>query len=123
TADSGLSPPDRRALRPVALPELSRASESVRRQLRDAYASLTRKIADGSTGPSELGAAYGQMGMLLMAAEYRDEAETCFADAQRLAPDDVRWPYYLAQSYKARGQTVKSVAAFERALTLQPDDQ
>jgi tetratricopeptide (TPR) repeat protein len=114
---------DRPVLRPVSLPELSRASESVRRQLRDAYASLTRKVEEGSTSTSELAAAYGHMGMLLMAAEYRDEAETCFVDAQVLAPDDVRWPYYLAHSYKARGQTVKSAAAFERALTLQPNDQ
>jgi tetratricopeptide (TPR) repeat protein len=121
--EPGLTLPDRSALRPVSLPELSRASEPVRRQLQDAYASLTRKVDEGSTTTSELAAAYGHMGMLLMAAEYRDEAETCFGQAEVLAPNDVRWPYYLAHSYKARGQTVKSVAAFERALRLQPNDQ
>jgi tetratricopeptide (TPR) repeat protein len=115
--------PDPRALRPVSLPDLSRASESVRRQLRDAYASLTRNVEEGSTTTPGLAAAYGHLGMLLMAAEYRDEAEVCFVDAQLLAPDDVRWPYYLAHSYKARGQTAKSLAAFERALMLQPNDQ
>jgi tetratricopeptide (TPR) repeat protein len=110
-------------LRPVSLPDLSRASESVRRQLGDAYASLTRSRDEASTTTSQLAQAHGQMGMLLMAAEYRDEAETCFVDAQLLAPDDVRWPYYLGHLYKARGETVKSVAAFEQALQLQPNDQ
>ncbi len=114
---------DRPVLRPVSLPDLSRASESVRRQLRDAYASLTQSKDQAGATTSQLAQAYGQMGMLLMAAEYRDEAEACFVDAQVLAPDEARWPYYLGHSYKTRGETVKSVAAFERALRLQPNDQ
>jgi len=113
----------RPVLRPVSLPDLSRASESVRRQLRDAYASLTRSIDESSTTSAQLAQAHGRMGMLLMAAEYRDEAEACFVDAQVLAPDEARWPYYLGHLYKTRGETVKSVSAFERALSLQPDDQ
>jgi tetratricopeptide (TPR) repeat protein len=117
--DTRADPP---VLRPVALPDLSRASDSVARQLRDAHASLTRTLGEpGSTNP-ERASAYGQMGMLLMAAEYRDEAAECFLDAQALAPDDIRWPYYLAHLYKARGETVKSAAAFEAALRLRPDD-
>ena len=115
--------PDRHAFAPVLLPDLSRASESVRRQLRDAYGSLTERIGEPGTTTSQLAQAYGHMGMLLMAAEYPDEAEACFIDAQVLAPDDIRWPYYLGHRYKTRGETLKSVAAFERALRLQPDDQ
>ena len=115
-------PPGRHALRPVALPDLSRASESVARQLRDAHVSLTRTLAEVSRTDAELGRAYGQMAMLLMAAEYRDEAEACFLDAQGLAPDEIRWPYYLGHLYKARGETLKSAAAFAQALRLQPDD-
>jgi tetratricopeptide (TPR) repeat protein len=114
---------DRPVLRLVPLPDLSRASASVRQQLRDAHAALTRSTNDASATIVQLAQAYGRMGMLMMAAEYRDQAEACFVDAQALAPDEVRWPYYLGHLYKTRGETVKSVAAFERALALQPNDQ
>ena len=60
--------------------------------------------------------------MLLMAAEYRDEAAACLLDAQSLAPDEIRWPYYLGHLYKAQGETLKSTAAFEQALRLRPGD-
>jgi len=113
---------DRRVFRTVALPDLSRASGSVARQLRDAHASLTRTLGEPSRTNAELAGQYGHMGMLLMAAEYRDEAAACFIDAQALAPDEIRWPYYLGHLYKARGETVKSTAAFEHALRLQPAD-
>src|SRR5580765_4932748 len=56
-------------LRKVALPDLSHAAPSVQQQLRDLYTSLERKIAATSTSNDELALAYGQMGMLLMAAE------------------------------------------------------
>jgi len=106
----------------VSLPDLSRASESVKAQLRDSYASLTRTIGAQNATPSERAAAYGRMGMLFMAAEYRDEAERCFVAAQALAPDDARWPHYLAHLYRAQGDAEKSVASFERARALKPDD-
>jgi tetratricopeptide (TPR) repeat protein len=69
-----------------------------------------------------LATAFGQYGMVLQAAEFFDVAEPCYLNAQRLAPDEVRWPYYLAGLYKSRGETDKAEASFKRALTLQPDD-
>jgi tetratricopeptide (TPR) repeat protein len=107
---------------PVSLPDLSRASESAKAQLRESYESLTRAVTAPNATPSERAAAYGRMGMLFMAAEYRDEAERCLLAAQALAPDDVRWPHYLAHLYRAQGDTDKAVASFERARALKPDD-
>jgi len=60
--------------------------------------------------------------MLLLAAEYRDQAESAFLNAQTFSPRDPRWPYYLAQLYKLKGAAPQSMAAFTRALELQPDD-
>jgi len=94
----------------------------VKAQLRDGYASLTRTTGAPNATPAERAAAYGRMGMLFMAAEYRDEAERCLLAAQALAPDDRRWPYYLAHLYRAQGDAEKSAASFERARALKPDD-
>jgi tetratricopeptide (TPR) repeat protein len=109
-------------LRKLTLPDLSRAAPSVQQQLRDVHASLDRKIAATSTSNDDLALAYGQMGMLFMAAEFRGEAEGALLNAQTFNPRDARWPYYLGQLYKIKGDTPGSAAAFARALQLEPDD-
>lgn len=113
---------DRRSLRPVTLPDLAGATPVVRDQVRDRYTLFKQRIDDPSTSTADLGAAYGEMGKLFMAAEYRGEAESCLLNAEALAPGDMRWPYYLGQLYKVQGETSKSAAAFERALKAQPDN-
>jgi tetratricopeptide (TPR) repeat protein len=113
---------DRASLRPVSLPDLSRVAEPVRAQLREGDARLRRAAADSTTSSSDLAAAYGEMGKLLMAAEYREEAEASLIDAEALNPGDFKWPYYLAHLYRARGGATESAAAFERAVRLQPRD-
>jgi tetratricopeptide (TPR) repeat protein len=106
----------------VSLPDLSGAADSVRKQLREREGSLTARIRTAGTTDAELGAEYGEMGKLLMAAEYDDAAEPCFLNAQALVPADVRWPYYLGHLYDRRGQPAQSAAAFERAIQLRPAD-
>ena len=108
-------------LLPAPLPDVSRVDPGVQAQVRGRYETLNRAIADKADAP-ELAAAYGQYGMVLQAAEYYDVAEPCYLNAQKLAPDEIRWPYYLASLYKSRGETDKAEAAFKRALELRPDD-
>ena len=108
--------------RPVSLPDVSRAADSVQEQLRARYASLKLTADNSNTPAAVLGNEYGEMGKLLMAAEYRDAAEPCFLNAQALMPSDIRWPYYLAHLYRLRGEPAKSAAYFESTLRLQPDD-
>ena len=103
------------ALRPVSLPDLSRLPPVVQRQLKDQYDDLTQKQTNPSA-TKELADAYGRTGMLMQAAEYFVEAEPALLEAEQLAPDDMRWPYYLGHLYKTRGDTAKSAAAFERAV-------
>ena len=103
-------------LLPVVLPDLSRMNASVQAQLREAYARLM------VVGSGERSEAYGQLAKLLMASEYLDEAEVCFQNAQRLLPDDFRWPYYLGHIFKNKGQLANAVGHLEHALQLRPTD-
>ena len=119
---SVLKPPEGQGFRPVALPDFSLMEEPVREQMRAAYSSLAARIEHPEASRVELGQAYGEMGKFLMAATYLDAAESCYLNAQTLAPDDRRWPYYLGRLYKIRGPLAKSAASFERALQLQPND-
>jgi tetratricopeptide (TPR) repeat protein len=113
---------DRQALRPVTLPDLSRVSPSVRQQLTEQYAALMAAIEKTTAPDAELGAAYGEMGKLLMAAEFPAEAEPLYLNAQALAAGDPRWSYYLGHLYRARGDTAKAAALFQRTLQLWADD-
>jgi len=58
----------REKLLPVSLPDLSRVDQSVQAQARERYAALTRKM-NSSVAPADLATAYGELGMVLQAAE------------------------------------------------------
>ena len=114
----------RAALQPVSLPEISTVTQpAAREQLRDAYATLDARLKDPGAAPAELANRFGEMGRLLMAAEFVVAAEPFFQNAEALSPGDRRWPYYLGHVYRVRGDVNASASAFERALTLAPSDE
>ena len=106
----------------AALPDLSNADVFVREQVRAQHESLTAVIQSPGADAATRGEAYGEMGMLLMAAGLFDAAETHLQQAQTLAPDDLRWPYYLGHLHKTNGELDDSAAAFNEVLRIQPDD-
>jgi tetratricopeptide (TPR) repeat protein len=112
--------PSKAALMPVALPDLSAAAPSVQRQLQEEYAALPGRTT-GAIAPDDRAAAYGHMGVLLMAAEFRQAAIPYLVNAQRLAPRDSRWPYYLAHLNRLENRLPEAAALFEQARQLQAD--
>jgi tetratricopeptide (TPR) repeat protein len=98
----------------ATLPDLSRTEKSVQEQIEASYRTLQSKPNDAD--------AYGAVGNLLLAAEYYDGAEPFYLHAQALAPDDVRWPYYLGHVYMNRASPDKAITSFERVLQLKPGD-
>lgn len=120
---TGCSPqPKRPALQPVPLPDVSASPEPVRRQIESAHGSLTKAVDARGTPTTELASAYGNLGMILMAADYVEAAVPCFANAQLLQPGEARWPYYLGQVYWGQGDASRAASAFERSGQLRPDD-
>ena len=117
-------------LLPIVLPDLSGMHPAVQQQLRDAYASLhdVAESAKGTATPDsprqrrERSERYGTLGKLLMAARYPDEADRCFENAQALAPDDFRWPYYRGQLSISEGALANAVEQFKHVLELRPTE-
>ena len=108
-------------VRPVTLPDLSRLSDSVRDQVRERHAALMR--IDRPEAPAdELGRAHGDLGLILMAADYENAALSSLHNAQAVAPHDPRWAYYLAHFHNYRSEHARATALFERALELRPAD-
>ena len=110
------------ALRQVALPDLSKMTESVQLQIREANAALTRTIENRQAAPAALADAYGTLGKIFMAADLAEAAEPYLLNAQALAPSDVRWPYYLGHLHRNRGELAAAKTFFERSLALRADD-
>ena len=109
-------------LRPVSLPDLSHMTASIREQIQEQYSLLMSAIENPDATPVELSHAYGEMANILMATQYRDMAESCYLNAQALAPSERRWPYYLGHVYRITGSFARSAAFFEQAVQLRPDD-
>src|SRR5262245_8707181 len=76
---------------PLVLPDLSIAAPSVQEQLRQQFKMLNDAIAYTGGNTAALAPAYGETGVVLMAANYVDVAEAAFINAQTLAPSDLRW--------------------------------
>ena len=103
------------AVQPVPRANLANAAGPVQQMLRDRYAAVDS--AGTSAAPDAMHArAYGELGMLLLGAEYFSEAEIALRDAETLAPGEMRWPYYLGLLYQKTGDPQKSAAAFARAV-------
>ncbi len=110
------------AARPVALPDVSHLAKSVQEQLRERHSALMKELEDRNTPHAKLGDAYGELGLILMAAQYYEAAASCYLTAQTLVPDDARWPYYLGHLYRMKGEAAKAAQFFSRALDLKSAD-
>jgi tetratricopeptide (TPR) repeat protein len=121
-ASSTTSRATRQTLRHVSLPNLSNTGESARNQINDRYALLMTKVDNPDASALDLASAYGELGKILMAAEYFEVAEPCFLNAQELQPTEIRWPYYLGHLQRYRNSPDKAAPFFEQSLRLQPDD-
>ena len=120
-AREAATPSGRPALRPVSLPDMSSASPDVQTRIRERHATLTRIIDDTRSPAHTLAEAYGEMGRLLLAAEYYDAAEACFVNAGTLAPAEMRWPYYLGHVFRRANRSGPAAEQFARTLSLQPN--
>jgi tetratricopeptide (TPR) repeat protein len=58
---------------------------------------VTRAVAEARTAVSQSprsADAWGRLGMILLAHDFRTEANACLTRAERLAPGEPRWPYF-----------------------------
>ena len=78
--------------RPPAPPEI--ALEDVDPQLAEAIQAARAKVIENPKAAE----AWGGLGKLLRISNYREQAGVCFARAEELSPDNVRWPYLRGEA-------------------------
>lgn len=99
----------------VPTPSLTDADASVRGQVSELLRTVeTERQSEGATGLAE---AYGSLGMLYLHHGFLDAADPAFDNASRLAPEELRWPYYRAVALEASGQPEAAVAPLRQVLS------
>jgi len=113
--------PSQTDLAPVTLPDLASVAGPVQQQIRAANDALSRSLADASTSSVERAQRYGELGNLLLAATFFDEAVLCYRHGAALQPIDGRWPYLEGHANLRKGDRIAAAQSLERTLRLQPD--
>jgi tetratricopeptide (TPR) repeat protein len=111
------------ALRLPLLPDLAGVAgvDPLRERIATAFLSLEARRQDASTPTDVLAEAYGELGFVLLAADYAGAAEICYLDAFTLAPQDYRWAYYLGHTHRRLGDLVTAARYFNQSLQMAPD--
>jgi tetratricopeptide (TPR) repeat protein len=111
------------ALRLPLLPDLAGVTgvAPLRERIATAFLSLESRRQDASTSSDVLAEAYGELGIVLLAADYAGAAEICYLDAFTLAPQDYRWAYYLGHAHRTLGDLVTAARYFNQSLQMAPD--
>lgn len=99
----------RMTLIPVPTVDLTGASREVASAISSAR---QRALAEPKSA-----AAWGDLGMWLLAHQYEHEANLCLGQAARLDPNDARWPYLLGLNL-AVSHREQAIQEFRRAIGL-----
>lgn len=97
----------------VPQPDLSGVEDVVRRQV------ASRRAAAEAAGTA---AAWGDLGRVYHAYDFPEAARAAYANAERAAPRDPRWPYLRGLVLDAASRQQDAAGAFERAAELAPED-
>ena len=106
-------------LRTIPPTPLEKRDERTRQLLAARERALVDRLASGSS-PSDLAAAYGELGQAYQAFGLLETAVACYENAARLDPQVFAWPYLLGRAEAELNRSEPALAAVEQALALQP---
>jgi tetratricopeptide (TPR) repeat protein len=104
----------------VHFPDLSQLESDVRNQITTQQNSLAATVKDPNVTNAKLSAAYGAMGEVYHAYSLTAPARECYANANRLAPNDPKWIYLLAKLDQLEGRVDEAIRRFQTVTSLNP---
>jgi tetratricopeptide (TPR) repeat protein len=107
-------------LEPVPHPPLEDSAPMIRDQIERIRRQVEQVVDDPSVTTGEQATTLGKLGMTYHAYGLRDAAAACYRNAERLQPEDPRWPYYLGHLYRAAGHPAAAITAFGRSVKRDP---
>lgn len=109
-------------LEPIPWPPLEGMEPAVVKQLTEARERLSAAIENPAGADEGLADTYGGVAQLYHTYELWAPGEACYRNAQKLAPESVRWPHLLGNLYHRSGKLDEALVQFERAVELRADD-
>jgi tetratricopeptide (TPR) repeat protein len=97
---------------------LAQMETSVREQYLTRRSQLDRALLDGAATREDLVDALGELGHWYQAHEDFEPAEACYRNAEKLAPGDFRWPYFLGHILIRQDGREEAREKFLRVLAL-----
>jgi tetratricopeptide (TPR) repeat protein len=119
-AREGPPPVTAPALATVPEPDLAAAAPAVREQIGARREALRAGLEAGAPGGA-LAESFGQLGLVYLVYDFLDAAEACFANSERLAAEDFRWPYLRGYLTATQGRLSEAETHLARALELRAD--
>lgn len=113
---------DRASLESLPHPDLSREEDAIQQQIERSREALDSLLADPAVTDSQLAEAYGRLGRLYFVYDLNEVGPAPFRNAMRLAPDDYRWPYYLAAHQTYEGEFEEAEDLLRLVERLRPED-
>jgi tetratricopeptide (TPR) repeat protein len=107
-------------LLPVEPADLGGAERLMREATEEARQEVAARLADPATPAVELAETYGRLGALYLLMEVETAADACFRNAQTLAPEDFRWPYYAGYLALMVGDTDRALKSLAAAQAIDP---
>ena len=101
-------------------PSIDRFDQRIQEHLRHRQAWHRRLLARPDLDAERRAEVNGELAMLYHAYDLRDAARALYEEAALLAPEDPRWPHYLAHVHRADNQLERAVTAFRRVLEIDP---
>lgn len=99
---------------PIPQPEVAEMESQVRQKIDDARAAIEAEPRSAD--------AWGKLGMIFHIHDLFDEGTVAYEQAVALAPDEVRWPYYLGALKATVGTDLEGAEAnLRRAVEMRSD--
>ena len=106
---------------PAQSPDLSQLEPDVRDQIKAQQDALAATLKDPHSTDAKLSAAYGALGEVYHAYALNAPARECYLKANKLAPNDFRWIYFLGKLDQLEGRFEDAILRYRRVASLQPD--
>ena len=108
-------------LEPVERPRMDHYESSVQAQIGTAHDALDELLSRSDAGRASLTRFFGHVGQLYLLYDFMAPAAAALRNARSLAPDDPRWPYYLAIRHRHEGDLEGALEALNAVIALGPD--
>lgn len=106
----------------MTAPNPDSMDQEVAKVVAQAWQTLQSNLSQDQLSDAQRADAYANYGLAAFGNGLSIPAEIAFENATRLAPEEVRWVYFLALIHQYNGKLERAIENFKKVLKLRPQD-